>query len=130
MAAPIQGQSQTSPLQKKAAPDSVVPHLHAQTKLLFFSADLFRLATVTLLPVDHVDEVGLRTIKLIPGRDSIKIGRSSKSAAKDLKAGSDNAWIDSPVLSREHASIYLAADGSEVRVLWAVSSIHSGHLQD
>lgn len=34
---------------------------------------------------------------------SISVGRASKTASKGLLAAADNAWFDSPVMSRKHA---------------------------
>lgn len=58
---------------------------------------------ITLRCSDHLDEYNTRTFKLRPG-DVVHIGRASKNAAKpELMIGPDNAYIDSPTISREHA---------------------------
>jgi len=46
-----------------------------------------------------------RVINLNPHKSSIKIGRASKSVLKGLLGAADNAWFDSPVMSRNHAEI-------------------------
>jgi pSer/pThr/pTyr-binding forkhead associated (FHA) protein len=46
-----------------------------------------------------------RVINLNPNKSSIKIGRASKSVLKGLLGAADNAWFDSPVMSRNHAEI-------------------------
>jgi pSer/pThr/pTyr-binding forkhead associated (FHA) protein len=46
-----------------------------------------------------------RVITLNPDRPTIPIGRASKSISKGLLGAVDNAWFDSPVMSRDHAEI-------------------------
>jgi pSer/pThr/pTyr-binding forkhead associated (FHA) protein len=40
----------------------------------------------------------------------IPIGRASKSVSKGLLGAADNAWFDSPVMSRNHAEIAFDAE--------------------
>jgi pSer/pThr/pTyr-binding forkhead associated (FHA) protein len=46
-----------------------------------------------------------RVLKLTSDEQSLPIGRASKSISKGLQSAKDNAWFDSPVMSREHAEI-------------------------
>jgi hypothetical protein len=48
-----------------------------------------------------------RTIILNPNQLTVPIGRSSKSISKGLLGAPDNAWFDSPVMSRDHAEMCL-----------------------
>jgi pSer/pThr/pTyr-binding forkhead associated (FHA) protein len=51
-----------------------------------------------------------RRITLYDGKDSITIGRASKISTKGFVAGIDNAWFDSPVMSRLHARLFARMD--------------------
>jgi hypothetical protein len=46
-----------------------------------------------------------RRIVLTEATPTLQIGRASKVPSKGLAAEVDNAWFDSPVMSREHAKI-------------------------
>jgi pSer/pThr/pTyr-binding forkhead associated (FHA) protein len=59
---------------------------------------------VTLRSVDLLDELDERTIVIQPS-EAIPIGRSSKNTSKRLLPAVDNAYIDSPVISRDHAEL-------------------------
>ncbi|KAF2727613.1 hypothetical protein EJ04DRAFT_581927 [Polyplosphaeria fusca] len=59
---------------------------------------------LTLTSLNGLDDFGERKILLTPG-STVPVGRSSKNAQKKLLPGPDNAYIDSPVISREHARI-------------------------
>ena len=63
--------------------------------------------TVFLSPVGFKDEYPQRLIELTPVQPSIKVGRSSKNGHKNFSSDSRNAFIDSAVMSREHASLRL-----------------------
>ncbi|KAI9719030.1 MAG: hypothetical protein M1812_003659 [Candelaria pacifica] len=58
------------------------------------------------------------------------IGRSSKSENKSLVASQDNAWFDSPVMSREHAIFSISPAGSEFVHLKDVKSMHGTFVND
>ncbi|KAH7115916.1 hypothetical protein B0J11DRAFT_113451 [Dendryphion nanum] len=64
---------------------------------------------LTLTSVDGLDDIPERTIIVHPNKP-IPIGRSSKNPDKGLMAASDNALIDSPVISREHAVFSTSTD--------------------
>jgi hypothetical protein len=59
---------------------------------------------VTLRSLDGLDDFPERKFFLTPNAP-VPIGRSSKNTTKRLMSGPDNAFIDSPVISREHALI-------------------------
>jgi hypothetical protein len=54
-----------------------------------------------------------RNLTLTPDSDIIPIGRASKSVNKNILGAVDNAWFDSPVMSREHAKMSLKSDHNE-----------------
>lgn len=59
-------------------------------------------ALVTLTPLgDSIEQH--RTFVVNPTTEHIDIGRASKNENKGLIAAHDNAWFDSPIMSRQHA---------------------------
>ncbi|KAF2110808.1 hypothetical protein BDV96DRAFT_582923 [Lophiotrema nucula] len=64
---------------------------------------------VVLKSTGGCDDFEERRIVLAPG-DTVPIGRSSKNAHKKLLPAVDNGFIDSPVISREHAVLSAASD--------------------
>lgn len=91
--------------------------------------------TVTLTPSEN-DQDFTRVITLNQSTDFIIIGRASKTTSKGLFAASDNAWFDSPIMSREHAKMSVTYDGkvswhpTVKRVLLIPHKIYDVHLQD
>ncbi|KAI9758905.1 MAG: TOM (translocase of outer membrane) complex component [Chaenotheca gracillima] len=83
---------------------------------------------VTLVPHDASDEVGRRTLDFDPNVLKFKVGRSSKSENKQLVPASNNVWVDSPVMSREHAEICamfgVNSTGKPLVYIRDVSSMH------
>ncbi|KAM3074691.1 hypothetical protein ACMFMG_008116 [Clarireedia jacksonii] len=61
--------------------------------------------SITLRALNADIKPAERVINLNPNKSSIKIGRASKSVLKGLLGAADNAWFDSPVMSRNHAEI-------------------------
>ncbi|KAI2625682.1 hypothetical protein GGR54DRAFT_637462 [Hypoxylon sp. NC1633] len=56
---------------------------------------------------------------------SVRIGRASKVPTKGFVASADNAWFDSPVMSRDHAELILDLDRMPKAVLIQdVGSLH------
>jgi hypothetical protein len=51
-----------------------------------------------------------RRITLDRDNSVVTIGRASKVSSKGFIAGIDNAWFDSPVISRLHARIFTRMD--------------------
>ena len=72
---------------------------------------------LSLSAVDSSDPKFLypeRRITLSDGNTSVSIGRASQVSSKGFVAGVNNAWFDSPVISRYHAELYVSMD-SKVR---------------
>ncbi|KAL8695569.1 MAG: hypothetical protein Q9224_003344, partial [Gallowayella concinna] len=65
---------------------------------------------VKLNPQDHKNDF-TRVITLSPSSNSIYIGRASKTPSKGLVAAPENAWFDSPIMSRHHGKISVTASG-------------------
>lgn len=63
------------------------------------------LVTITLTSTNLRDQLAERSLVLTPDNPVIAIGRASKSPKKGLVGAVDNAWFDSPVMSRDHAQI-------------------------
>lgn len=68
---------------------------------------------ITLTPLSTPADFR-RTFKLSLSRTNVIVGRASKNADKGLVADVDNAWFDSPIMSRKHASFSLSSDSQEV----------------
>ncbi|KAI1394280.1 uncharacterized protein F4822DRAFT_424759 [Hypoxylon trugodes] len=55
----------------------------------------------------------------------VRIGRASKVPTKGFVAAADNAWFDSPVMSRQHAELFLASENdSKVVFIKDIGSLH------
>ncbi|KAF2871484.1 hypothetical protein BDV95DRAFT_572111 [Massariosphaeria phaeospora] len=78
---------------------------------------------VVLRAIDHVDHFPERRFRLDP---SVPIGRSSKNTSKRaLMAATDNAFFDSPVISREHAVLEASTTTGLPQVfITDISSLH------
>src|SRR4051794_18938619 len=74
------------------------------------SNHLLEPVVVTLHSLNN-DTFEQRRIVLSPSSPSIHVGRSSRNHNKNLQPAKDNAYIDSPVISREHALISLNTKG-------------------
>ena len=61
---------------------------------------------VTLVPIGAPLEF-VRVFHLNINKKEMDIGRASRNAAKGLTAAEDNAWFDSPIMSRQHAKFSL-----------------------
>lgn len=70
-----------------------------------------------------------RTLTLHPHLRTIQIGRASKSPSKGLQAALNNAWFDSPVMSRNHAEISLDTE-SNVITIQDIGSMHGTFVND
>ncbi|KAF3286847.1 hypothetical protein TWF970_008681 [Orbilia oligospora] len=70
------------------------------------SMPLENIAEVVLTPTGDVpDSVGTRTIPITRKEPLVIVGRSSRNKTKNLQPGHDNAYFDSPVMSRLHSWI-------------------------
>lgn len=65
-------------------------------------ADESYVALIKLTPLDAPNELP-RIFALNPVTDHIDVGRASKNESKGLVAAKENAWFDSPIMSRQHA---------------------------
>ncbi|KAH8592786.1 SMAD/FHA domain-containing protein [Bisporella sp. PMI_857] len=72
-------------------------------------------AKVFLRALNGNINISERAIVLSP-ENIIRIGRASKSPNKNLTAAVDNAWFDSPVMSREHAELQFHSQNSTVTI--------------
>jgi hypothetical protein len=70
-----------------------------------------------------------RQITFTKDRDVVPVGRSSKVATKGFVAGTDNAWFDSPVMSRLHAQFSARMDDNKLEIK-DVGSLHGTFLND
>lgn len=64
-------------------------------------------ANVTLTALNGDADIVERFLTLDPINHMRQIGRASKTPSKGLQAAIDNAWFDSPVMSRNHAEVFL-----------------------
>ena len=89
----------------KAAALAPTPHVTFQAK-----ADrvCIYLAVVTLTPLETPDDF-TRVIVLSSIKNTISVGRASKNETKGLRAERDNAWFDSPIMSRQHAVLSMSS---------------------
>lgn len=63
-----------------------------------------------LTSLNKEDSLQCRSFELTEHK-SMPIGRSTKNVNKGFQSSDDNLWIDSPVLSRQHAEIYATDSG-------------------
>jgi pSer/pThr/pTyr-binding forkhead associated (FHA) protein len=76
---------------------------------------------VSLIDLNGDREIPTRTIALSHKNNSVSIGRASKTVNKGILAAADNAWFDSPVMSRNHAKLKLDSNTKVYRNLqWLV----------
>ncbi|KAF3922381.1 hypothetical protein AA313_de0202648 [Arthrobotrys entomopaga] len=93
------------------------------------SAALESIAEVVLTPSGSLaDSVGPRTIRITPSQPLVTVGRSSRNKTKNLLPDSDNAYFDSPVMSRLHAWIKCDEEGKVV--ISDASSMHGTYIND
>jgi len=74
---------------------------------MYFTLD----AQIEFIGLLGEDSVGDRYFVLTKDRPSMIIGRSSRNKAKSLQAAENNAYFDSPVMSRTHALIETDGQG-------------------
>lgn len=70
-----------------------------------------------------------RVIYLSPSKPQVTIGRASKSPSKAIHSSVDNAWFDSPVMSRDHARLSLDLE-SETLSIQDIGSMHGTQVND
>ncbi|KAE8453084.1 hypothetical protein EG329_012271 [Mollisiaceae sp. DMI_Dod_QoI] len=86
-------------------------------------------AKITLTALDGNVTPVERILILEPSSPTAPIGRASKSISKGLFSAVDNAWFDSPVMSREHAQITMNAE-DKIITIQDIGSMHGTHLND
>ncbi|KAI0544925.1 hypothetical protein F4679DRAFT_505579 [Xylaria curta] len=75
------------------------------------------------------DSIPERRLVLTPSRPTVSIGRSSKHQSKGFIPAGDNAWLENPVMSREHAQLFVQFDDNPHAVyLKDVNSFHGTYL--
>lgn len=84
---------------------------------------------VTLVATGHT-QAGIpeRTIVLTRIEPTVRIGRSSKVAAKACSAAENNAWFETPVMSRAHAELTADFDIKTI-ALKDVGSLHGSFVR-
>ncbi|KAF3286846.1 hypothetical protein TWF970_008681 [Orbilia oligospora] len=93
------------------------------------SMPLENIAEVVLTPTGDVpDSVGTRTIPITRKEPLVIVGRSSRNKTKNLQPGHDNAYFDSPVMSRLHSWIK-CDEGGKVLISDA-GSMHGTYLDN
>ncbi|KAI4156171.1 MAG: hypothetical protein LQ340_000477 [Diploschistes diacapsis] len=93
--------------------------------------------TKTDLPLPIV-KVGLhsqdgdlsRSYVLDRNQPNVTIGRASKSGEARLQAQPDNGWIESPILSREHAAVVMGDSQSKPLLIRDSGSTHGTFVDD
>ena len=70
--------------------------------------------SILLTPLDNSLP---RKFTLNPSKSFIEIGRASKTASKGLASTEDNAWFDSPIMSRSHAELIVVTNPAQVSCL-------------
>jgi pSer/pThr/pTyr-binding forkhead associated (FHA) protein len=86
-------------------------------------------ANVTLKALTGDVSLAERTIILNPNRLTIPIGRASKSLSKGILGATDNAWFDSPVMSRDHAEMCLNPEINVVTI-HDIGSMHGTYINN
>ncbi|KUJ12059.1 uncharacterized protein LY89DRAFT_688532 [Mollisia scopiformis] len=68
-----------------------------------------------------------RTLILESGSPIAPIGRASKSISKGLFSSYDNAWFDSPVMSRDHAQLTMNSEDKTINIR-DIGSMHGTYV--
>ncbi|EKD13795.1 uncharacterized protein L3040_005587 [Drepanopeziza brunnea f. sp. 'multigermtubi'] len=82
---------------------------------------------VSLVDLNGDRSIPNRTITLNHKNNSVPIGRASKTVNKGILAAADNAWFDSPVVSRNHAKLKLDFDSKKLTIE-DIGSMHGTFL--
>lgn len=70
---------------------------------------MVQIVVITLTPLGAPHEE-TRRLTINDTVKQVEVGRASKNADKRLIAAKDNAWFDSPIMSRQHAKFSATAD--------------------
>ena len=90
---------------------------------------LMATSTVSIV-LSPLDNSLARKFTLNPSKSFIEIGRASKTASKGLAAAKDNAWFDSPIMSRSHAELVVVTDPVRVSCLGFMAKATMTHVLD
>ena len=71
-----------------------------------------------------------RSFVLSRDRPNIKIGRASKSGEARFKAQPNNGWIESPIMSRDHALLMMGGSSPIPLLLRDTGSTHGTFIND
>ncbi|KAI0456874.1 hypothetical protein F5B21DRAFT_465955 [Xylaria acuta] len=84
---------------------------------------------IVILRPQNPSSIRQRRLVLTPSRPAVSIGRSSKDHSKGFVPADDNAWLENPVMSREHAQLFAEFDDNPRAVyLKDVNSFHGTYL--
>ncbi|RVD83784.1 uncharacterized protein DFL_005561 [Arthrobotrys flagrans] len=90
---------------------------------------LENIAEVILTPTGDVpDSVGTRSIPITRKEPLITVGRSSRNKTKNLQPSHNNAYFDSPVMSRLHS--WIKCDEAGKVLISDAGSMHGTYLDD
>ncbi|KAI9048669.1 hypothetical protein LZ554_007500 [Drepanopeziza brunnea f. sp. 'monogermtubi'] len=82
---------------------------------------------VSLIDLNGDCSIPNRTIALNHKNNSVPIGRASKTVNKGILAAEDNAWFDSPVVSRNHAKLKMDFNSKKLTIE-DIGSMHGTFL--
>lgn len=68
------------------------------------------IAVVTLFPVGEKEALPFRSLTFASANDTFSVGRASKREEKNMVPEHHNAYFDSRVMSRQHATLGVSAD--------------------
>ncbi|KAL8753299.1 MAG: hypothetical protein Q9199_005142 [Rusavskia elegans] len=95
----------------RAPPQSLRRSNRRASEIVHRQLTSLSIVVIHLIPQgDNTDRT--RVITLRPSADPIFIGRASKTASKGLVAAPENAWFDSPIMSRQHGKISMTSSGA------------------
>ncbi|PVH84485.1 SMAD/FHA domain-containing protein [Cadophora sp. DSE1049] len=86
-------------------------------------------AKVILTALNGDLSIAERTLTLTAKDNAVPVGRASKSVTKGILGAVDNAWFDSPVMSRNHATIEFNPEDMTVTIQ-DIGSMHGTHLNN
>jgi len=85
--------------------------------------------TLTLTALNGDLSIAERVLTLNSKSKTIPVGRASKSVTKGILGAANNAWFDSPVMSRNHATIDFNSEDMTVAIK-DIGSMHGTYLND
>ncbi|QSZ31777.1 hypothetical protein DSL72_001346 [Monilinia vaccinii-corymbosi] len=93
-----------------------VPSRNSQNHNMYHHQVKVHLRRIPVTKNDLALEPATRILNLTPTKPVMKIGRASKSPAKGIQSATDNAWFDSPVMSRDHAEIIYNPSEKKIKI--------------